>query len=126
MGWTTWITIGSIWGGLAVVLGAFGAHALKAKLTPDLLQTFELAARYQMYHALALLAVGLLGTRVDSTSLQIAGVAIFAGSLVFSGSLYALVLTQERWLGMITPIGGLSMIIGWFTLAYTTFSLRTA
>ena len=126
MGWTTWITIGSIWGGLAVVLGAFGAHALKARLTPDLLQTFELAARYQMYHALALLAVGLLGTRVDSTPLQIAGIAIFAGSLVFSGSLYALVLTQERWLGMITPIGGMSMIIGWFTLAYTAFSLRTA
>lgn len=125
MGWSIWITLGSIWGGLAVILGAFGAHALKSRLTPELLATFELATRYHMYHALALLAVGLLGTRIESLALQLAGIALFAGSLIFSGSLYALALTQERWLGMLTPVGGVSLILGWFSLAYAAFSLRT-
>jgi uncharacterized membrane protein YgdD (TMEM256/DUF423 family) len=124
MGWTLWIAVGSIWGCLAVVFGAFGAHALKDRLTPELLQTFELATKYQMYHALALIAVGLLGTRVDTVSLQVAGWAFLAGSLVFSGSLYILTLSGMKWLGMITPVGGLGMICGWIALAYTAISMR--
>jgi uncharacterized membrane protein YgdD (TMEM256/DUF423 family) len=125
MGWTIWITIGGIWGGLAVIFGAFGAHALKSRMTPDLLQTFELATRYHMYHALGLLAVGLLGTRVDTTALHVAGALFIAGSLIFSGSLYILALTNTRWLGAITPIGGILLILGWFTLAYVAFALRS-
>lgn len=125
MGWTIWITIGGIWGGVAVIFGAFGAHALKNRLTPDLLQTFELATRYHMYHALALLAVGLLGTRVDTAALHVAGALFIAGSLIFSGSLYTLALTNTRWLGAITPIGGVLLILGWFTLAFVAFALRS-
>ncbi len=124
MGWTIWITIGGIWGGLAVVCGAFGAHALKSRLAPDLLQTFELATRYHMYHALAILAVGLLGTRVDTMALHTSGALFVAGSLIFSGSLYTLALTNTRWLGAITPIGGVLLILGWFALGYAAFAMR--
>ena len=110
--------LGSISGGLAVALGAFGAHALRARLTPDLLTTFESGVRYQMYHALALLAVALAMTRVPTTSLlNLAGWLFVAGTLLFSGSLYLLCFTHKRWLGAITPFGGLAFIAGWVCLA---------
>ncbi len=115
--------LGSISGGLAVALGAFGAHALKARLTPDLLTTFETGVRYQMYHALALLAVALAMARVPVTSLlTLAGWLFLIGTLLFSGSLYLLCFTRRRWLGAITPFGGLAFIAGWVCLALAVLS----
>ena len=110
--------LGSISGGLAVALGAFGAHALKARLTPDLLTTFESGVRYQMYHALAMLAVALATTRLPAANLlNLAGWLFVAGTLLFSGSLYLLCITRKRWLGAVTPFGGLAFIAGWVCLA---------
>ncbi len=114
--------LGSISGGLAVALGAFGAHALKARLTPDLLTTFETGVRYQMYHALALLVVALAMTRVPAASLlSVAGWLFVIGTLLFSGSLYLLCFTRQRWLGAVTPFGGLAFIGGWVCLALAAF-----
>jgi uncharacterized membrane protein YgdD (TMEM256/DUF423 family) len=113
--------LGSISGGLAVVLGAFGAHALKVSIEPSLLATFEIGVRYQMYHALALLAVATGLARWSAMRmLATAGWSFVVGTALFSGSLYLLVLTGERWLGAITPLGGLAFIVGWFCLALAT------
>jgi len=106
---------------ISVAAGAFGAHALAATLTPERLAVFETAARYQMYHALALLAVGLLATQADSRALTIAGWLFVAGTLLFSGSLYALTLTGTRWLGAVTPLGGVAFIAGWLALAWAAW-----
>jgi uncharacterized membrane protein YgdD (TMEM256/DUF423 family) len=104
-------------GGTGVALGAFGAHALRARLTPDLLAIFETGVRYQMYHALALLGVAVLVPRVPGSVLPAAAAWLFvAGTLVFSGSLYALVLSGNRTLGAITPIGGVALLVGWALL----------
>ena len=102
---------------LAVAAGAFGAHALRARLPADLLAVFETAARYQMYHALALLAVAILAARWPGMPLRAAGWLFIGGTVVFSGSLYLLALTGTRWLGAITPLGGLCFIAGWLALA---------
>lgn len=118
MSGTTWLRVGAILGGLGVIAGAFGAHGLKDSMNEKSLEIFETAAKYQMYHALALLAVGLLGLQVrSSTLLNVAGWSFLIGTLIFSGTLYALALSGIRWLGAITPIGGVGMIIGWFCLA---------
>lgn len=108
---------GSVSGFLAVAAGAFGAHALRARLSPGALLTFESAARYQMYHALALLAVAWAVTRWPGPPLRAAGWLFIAGTVVFSGSLYTLALTGARWLGAITPVGGLLFLGGWLALA---------
>ncbi len=112
-----WILLGSVSGFIAVAAGAMGAHALKSSLAPDLLQHFETAARYQIYHALALLAVGLWSSRAPSAAARLAGFAFSIGTLLFSGSLYALALSGERWLGAVTPWGGLAFLLGWAALA---------
>jgi len=122
MGWTLWIILGSISAGLSVVLGAFGAHALKVRLPPESLATFEIGVRYQMYHAIGLIALGLIAIKIDNTAIKIAGTALFAGMLIFSGSLYGVSLFDQRWLGMVAPIGGLLLIIGWFTLAWAALA----
>jgi uncharacterized membrane protein YgdD (TMEM256/DUF423 family) len=125
-----WPFIAALLGGLAVAAGAFGAHVLKARFAADgslsqadeqMLANWETAARYQMYHALALLAVGLLAARRPSSALHLAGLAMTAGTLIFSGCLYALVLTGERRLGAVVPIGGALLIVGWAGLAYATW-----
>ncbi len=118
MSWTIWIIIGALNGAVAVAAGAFAAHALRARVELDLLQVFQTGATYHMYHALALLALGAVMARIDSTSLHVAGVAFFIGILVFSGSLYTLVLTGERWWGMVTPFGGAALIVGWLAFAW--------
>jgi uncharacterized membrane protein YgdD (TMEM256/DUF423 family) len=118
MEWTIWVAIGAVSGAIAVGFGAFGAHALRQQLTPENLAVFETAARYQMYHALGLIAVGLLGVKVDSLAIRIAGSAFTVGTVLFSGSLYTLVLTNMRALGVITPFGGLGFICGWLALAF--------
>ena len=123
MNWTVWIGIGSIFGALGVGLGAFGAHALKGRLSDHYLNVFEVGVRYQMYHALALLAVGFLSTRVDSSLLKGAGVSFSAGTILFSGSLYGLSLLGIKSLGMITPIGGLFFIVGWLLMGIAAFRL---
>lgn len=120
------MAIASILAGLAVAAGAFGAHALKDKLTERAIEIFETAARYQMYHALALLFVALLLTRVETPPafLNAAGFAFIAGIAIFSGSLYALSLSGIKWLGAITPIGGVAFMIGWGCLAVAAFNLK--
>ncbi len=115
--WTTWIAMGALLGMTGVAAGAFGAHALKTRVEPDMLAIFETAARYQMYHAVALVGLGLFASRIDQSMLQVSGYSFLAGTLVFSGTLYALVLTGNRSLGAITPVGGALLIFGWLMLA---------
>ena len=105
--------------GLAVMLGAFGAHALEASVSAERLQTWETAVLYHFVHGLALILCGLALKQDDTNErlIRAASAFFFAGLLIFSGSLYALVLTDIEILGAITPIGGLSFIVGWFTLA---------
>jgi uncharacterized membrane protein YgdD (TMEM256/DUF423 family) len=114
------ITLGAASALLAVAAGAFGAHALRGLLAPNLLDAFETGARYQMYHALALLAVGILLGRYSiggAPWLSAAGWLFVAGTLLFSGSLYALALTSARLLGAVTPLGGVAFLAGWAALA---------
>jgi len=114
------ITIGALSGFMAVALGAFGAHSLRDRLTPDMLQVFQTGVTYQMYHALALVGVGILLGRfsVDGSPWLTAGGWLFlAGSILFSGSLYALSVTNTTWLGAITPLGGVAFLLGWLALA---------
>ena len=111
------LALGSFSGGLAVLLGAFGAHALRVRLTPIQLVSFETGVRYQMYHALALLAVGLLLLNRPGSSLLAASGWLFAGgTILFSGSLYLLALSGQKWLGAVTPLGGVAFIAGWACL----------
>jgi uncharacterized membrane protein YgdD (TMEM256/DUF423 family) len=110
--------LGAALAGLGVVLGAFGAHALRESLGPDDLATFEIGVRYQMYHALALLAVAWAAGRWESPLLTASGWLFVGGIVVFSGSLYALVLSGQRWLGAVTPIGGVAFIAAWVLLAW--------
>ena len=112
-----WLATGAVLGGLAVILGAFGAHGLKTRVEPDLLVVFETGVRYHMYHALALLAVGLAAAQRTNSWLGAAGWLFLAGIAVFSGSLYLTTFTGARWLGAITPIGGVALILGWAALA---------
>ena len=113
--------IGSISAFLAVALGAFAAHGLKGKLTPDLFNVFEVGVRYHMFHALALLAVAWASPRWPGTYLTAAGWLFIFGTIVFSGSLYLLALGGPRWLGAITPIGGLAFLIAWLLLAWAVW-----
>ncbi len=112
------LAAGAIFGFLGVAAGAFGAHLLKDRLTADLLDVFEIAVRYQMYHALALLAVGVIAARGSSAAATTAGWAFIGGIVVFSGSLYLLALTGQRWLGAVTPLGGLALLAGWAALVW--------
>ncbi|MCU0446530.1 MAG: DUF423 domain-containing protein [Microscillaceae bacterium] len=108
------IILGTILGALSVALGAFGAHALKNILVANQrLDTFELASRYQFYHTLAILGLGLSLGHFQHKLIYIAGYSFLIGILIFSGSLYALALTNWRWLGAITPIGGVALIVAW-------------
>ena len=112
-----WVATGAVLAALAVIIGAFGAHGLESRVDAGLLDTFETGARYHMYHALALLAVGWLAAQRPGRWTSAAGWLFLAGIVVFSGSLYTLVLTGERWLGAITPVGGVCFILGWTALA---------
>jgi uncharacterized membrane protein YgdD (TMEM256/DUF423 family) len=102
---------------IAVAAGAFGAHALRGRLEPDLLTVFDTGARYQMYHALALMAAAWAVARWSGPLVVWAGWLFLVGTVLFSGSLYALALSGVRWLGAITPLGGLAFLAGWLCLA---------
>jgi uncharacterized membrane protein YgdD (TMEM256/DUF423 family) len=116
---TGWAFIAALHGFFAVLSGAFAAHGLRHKLSPDMLAIFETASRYQMYHALALLAVAWLAANGRATvATTAAGIAMAVGVVIFSGSLYLLALTGVRWLGAITPVGGLGFLVGWLALAW--------
>ena len=103
---------------LAVAAGAFGAHALRNRLVPDTLVVFETSARYHMYHALGLLAAAWAVARWPGGAATAAGWLFVAGTVIFSGSLYLLSFTGQRWLGAVTPLGGLAFILGWAALAW--------
>ena len=109
--------IGAVLAGVGVAAGAFGAHGLEGRVTPDRLETFHTAVTYQMYHALALLAVG-WAAQGGGALVHGAGYCFVAGIVVFSGSLYLLVLTDTSWLGAITPIGGAFFLAGWGLFAW--------
>ena len=114
------IIIGAVSGGIGVAAGAFGAHALRARLEPRLLEVFETGARYQMYHAIAMLAAAWIVTRFPGALANASGWLFLAGTLLFSGSLYAMAFTGIRALGAITPLGGVCFIAGWGCLALAT------
>jgi uncharacterized membrane protein YgdD (TMEM256/DUF423 family) len=115
------LSLGALLAGIAVAAGAFGAHALRARLEPDMLAVFETGARYHMYHALALVAVAWAVARWPESQAAVAGWLFVAGIVVFSGSLYALALSGVRALGAITPLGGLCFLAGWGMLAWTVW-----
>ena len=112
------VALGAVSALVSVGAGAFGAHALRARLPPDLVAVFETGARYQMYHALGLLAVAWASVRWPGGLAPIAGWLFLAGTVLFSGSLYALALTGVRALGAVTPLGGLAFLAGWGVLAF--------
>jgi uncharacterized membrane protein YgdD (TMEM256/DUF423 family) len=122
-----WLQVGAIWGFLAVAMGAFGAHGLKDRLTElGHAADYQTAAQYHMYCALAILAVGLLVlSGRSSAAASVAGWAFLIGSPIFSGSLYVLAVTGLRWLGAITPIGGVAILAGWAALAVAASTLTT-
>jgi uncharacterized membrane protein YgdD (TMEM256/DUF423 family) len=109
----TFLLIGALAGFLGVALGAFGAHGLRGRLSPDMLAVFETGVRYHMYHALAIILVGLIAARLDGWLIRAAGWCFSAGIVLFSGSLYSLSISGITILGAITPLGGLAFLLGW-------------
>jgi uncharacterized membrane protein YgdD (TMEM256/DUF423 family) len=112
----TFLLIGALAGFIGVGFGAFGAHALRSRLSPEMLAVFETAVRYQMYHAFAVLTVALAAARFDGWLVRAAGWSFTAGIVLFCGSLYALAFTGVTTLGAITPIGGIFLLLGWALL----------
>lgn len=113
------LVLAALAGALAVMLGAFGAHALRAKLGPDLLAIWNTAVQYHFWHALALLAIGLAAVHLpESGALRWAGWLMLLGIVLFSGGLYSLALSGVRGLGAVTPFGGVAFILGWLALAW--------
>ena len=109
--------IGALSAAIAVALGAFGAHGLRSVLTPDMLAVFETGVRYQTYHALALVVLGLAGSVRLGRLAKVAGGLFVAGSVCFSGSLYLLTLAGTKGIGLVTPLGGVMLLVGWGVLA---------
>ena len=111
------IALGAVFGAIAVGFGAFGAHALRARLSVEMLAVYQTGVQYHFWHALGILAVGVVCLQLPANAwLRAAGWLLAAGIVLFSGSLYALSLSGERWLGAITPAGGLAFILGWLAL----------
>ena len=115
------LVIGSVFAALSVLMGAFGAHGLKNRLSIEDLAIFETAVRYQMYHALGLLLMGLVSFYLTEKLVSTPAYILILGIIVFSGSLFLVVFTNLRWFGAITPIGGLCLIIGWLLFAYNIY-----
>ena len=115
-----WIRIASVFGFLGVATGAFGAHGLKNMVTPERLEVFQTGSRYCLVHAVVLLIVGIMAQQKDSLWINRAGWGFSIGVLIFSGSLWTLVLSDTGWLGAITPFGGVAMLFGWISLFLST------
>ena len=116
--------IGAALGALGVGLGAFGAHGLKQRVEEPLIATWQTAASYQLWHALALIGVAWVLSQGASTAAKVSGIAFMVGVILFSGSLYVLVLSGQRWLGALAPVGGLALIVGWVSLAVALWPQR--
>lgn len=119
-----WIALGALSAAIAVAAGAFGAHGLKARLSPDLLAVWETAARYQLVHAVALVALGAAAPVLREAGATAAAALFVAGTLLFCGSLYALALTGVRGLGAVAPLGGLAFVAGWACVAWAALQGR--
>lgn len=117
----SWIQLGSLFMFLGVGLGAFGSHLLKSKLSAEYLEIFKTGVFYHFLHALALFIVAWLSTQSSDMKVQYAGIFFMMGIVLFSGSLYILSITEIKWLGAITPLGGLSFLAGWGLLFYSVF-----
>ncbi len=116
------VSLGSLFALLAVIIGAFGAHGLKTRLSVEMLALYQTGVQYHFYHALGLVLVGLALVHLpDSTSLRVSGWLMGAGIVLFSGSLYALALSGEKWLGAVAPLGGTAFIASWAALAWGMF-----
>ncbi len=115
------LIIGSIFAAFSVLLGAFGAHGLKNRLSLEDLVIFETAVRYQMYHAIGILSMGVLSLSLNEKIVSAPAYFLILGVIIFSGSLFLLVFTNLRWFGAITPLGGLCLIVGWLLFAYNIY-----
>lgn len=115
---STFFRLGCFFAAFGVAAGAFGAHGLKSILAPDMLAVYETAVRYQMYHSIGLIIVGILAKNENARA-RLAGWCFIVGIFLFSGSLYALTLTDIRWFGAITPLGGIAFIAGWLFFAFS-------
>ena len=113
-----WIVTGALLAGIAIGLGAFGAHGLKNRITSDYLTVFDTGVKYHIYHAMGLMIIGILAFHFPFEPLHIPCIFLAIGICLFSGSLYVLSITGLKWVGAITPLGGLSFIIGWILTAY--------
>lgn len=116
-----YIIIASLFAALAILFGAFGSHALKERLSAQSLEVYDIATRYLMFHALGMFLIALLGFQLPKESLEIPVIMMIVGTSIFSGSLYLIAMLDFKKLGMVTPIGGLLLIVSWLLLAYNTY-----
>ena len=116
-----YIIIASLFAALAILFGAFGSHALKERLSAQSLEVYDIATRYLMFHALGIFLIALLGFQLPKESLEIPVIMMIVGTSIFSGSLYLIAMLDLKKLGMVTPIGGLLLIVSWLLLAYNTY-----
>ena len=117
----SYIIIASLFAALAILFGAFGSHALKERLSAQSLEVYDIATRYLMFHALGIFLIALLGFQLPKESLEIPVTIMIVGTFIFSGSLYLIAILDFKKLGMVTPIGGLLLIVSWLLLAYNTY-----
>ena len=116
-----YITLASLFAALAISFGAFGSHALKERLSAQSLEVYDIATRYLMFHALGIFLIALLGFQLPKESLEIPVTIMIVGTSIFSGSLYLIAMLNFKKLGMVTPIGGLLLIVSWLLLAYNIY-----
>ena len=116
-----YITLASLFAALAILFGAFGSHALKEKLSAQSLEVYDIATRYLMFHALGIFLIAILGFQLSKKSLEIPIIMMIVGTSIFSGSLYLIAMLDFKKLGMVTPIGGLLLIVSWLLLAYNIY-----
>ena len=116
-----YIIIASLFAALAILFGAFGSHALKERLSAQSLEVYDIATRYLMFHALGIFLIALLGFQLPKESLEMPVIMMIGGTSIFSGSLYLIVILDFKKLGMVTPVGGLLLIVSWLLLAYNTY-----
>ena len=117
----SYIVLASLFAALAILFGAFGSHALKERLSAQSLEVYDIATRYLMFHALGIFLIALLGFQLPKESLEIPVIMMIVGTSIFSGSLYLIAMLDFKKLGMVTPIGGLLLIVSWLLLAYNTY-----